>query len=74
MRDRLTRRLCCLCSLGLLSRSASRGAALGDPEWMRHFREFIRAFNAFVDALDDNRLDRSAWQRMREIWKTLDNG
>jgi hypothetical protein len=74
MTTRFTRRLCCMCSLGLLSRSVSRGTALGDAEWMRHFREFIRAFNAFVDALDDNRLDHSAWQRMRIIWKTLDIG
>jgi|SRR6266700_7646745 len=29
---------------------------LGDQEWMRRFRLFIRAFHEFVEALDDNKL------------------
>jgi hypothetical protein len=33
---------------------------LGDPEWMRTFRVFINAFNDFVVALDNDRLDRAA--------------
>jgi hypothetical protein len=45
---------------------------LGDPEWMRRFRVFIKAFNSFVEALDDNKPDRSKWQQMREAWHKLE--
>jgi hypothetical protein len=45
---------------------------LGDGEWMRRFREFIKAFNAFVEALDDGKLDRAKWERMRAEWHQLE--
>lgn len=45
---------------------------LGDSEWMRRFRIFIKAFNDFVEALDDNRLDRAKWGRMRTAWDDLE--
>jgi hypothetical protein len=47
-------------------------AKLGDGEWMRRFREFIKAFNAFVEALDDGKLDRVKWERMRAEWRQLE--
>lgn len=45
---------------------------LGDAEWMRRFREFIKAFNDFVVALDDGKLDRVKWERMRDTWHRIE--
>lgn len=39
---------------------------------MRRFRIFIKAFNEFVEALDENKLDRTKWARMRKAWNDLD--
>jgi hypothetical protein len=49
----------------------SAAPRLGDQEWMRRFRIFIRAFNEFVDALDDNKIDRASWARMCRAWDSL---
>jgi hypothetical protein len=46
--------------------------ALGDPEWMRRFKIFVKAFNDFVDSLDDNKLDRAKWSRLCSAWRSLD--
>jgi hypothetical protein len=45
---------------------------LGDEEWMRRFRAFVRTFNAFVEVLNDGKFDLSRWQTMRGAWKELD--
>ena len=47
-------------------------AKLGDDEWMKRFRDFVKSFNAFVTALNDGSFDVSRWQRMRIDWKRLD--
>jgi len=47
-------------------------ARIGDAEWMRRFREFIKAFSDFVVALDDNKLDLSKWERMRTTFHSLE--
>jgi len=46
---------------------------LGDEEWMRRFRAFVKLFNVFVEALNDERFDLPTWQRMREAWRKLDD-
>jgi hypothetical protein len=45
---------------------------LGDDEWMRRFRDFVKAFQPFVEALNDGRFDFSLWAQMRARWKNLD--
>lgn len=45
---------------------------LGDADWMRAFRTFIKACNAFVMALDDGKLDSARWEEMRAAWRALD--
>jgi len=45
---------------------------LGDDEWMRHFRDFVKAFNGFEETLDEGRFDFTQWERMRTQWKRLD--
>ena len=45
---------------------------LGDDEWMKRFRDFVKSFNAFVNALNDGSFDVSRWQRMRTDWKQLE--
>ena len=45
---------------------------LGDDEWYRRFRVFVKFFNAFVDSLNDGKLDLPAWRQMREAWKNMD--
>ena len=45
---------------------------LGDEEWYRRFRAFVKDFNAFVNALNDGRLDLAIWRKMHETWKKMD--
>jgi hypothetical protein len=52
---------------------AARRSKLGDTDWMRNFREFVKAFNDFVIALDDDKLDVSKWARMRSAWHRLED-
>jgi CRISPR/Cas system-associated exonuclease Cas4 (RecB family) len=46
---------------------------LGDEEWMRRFRAFVKLFNAFVESLNDGKFDLSTWRRMRSAWMQLDD-
>ncbi len=60
-------------ALVLASEAAtSAHGRIGDAEWMASFREFIKAFNDFVEALDDNKLDLSKWERMRKTFHILE--
>ena len=45
---------------------------LGDDEWMRSFRSFVKLFNSFVESLNDGKFDVSTWQRMRVAFTRLD--
>jgi hypothetical protein len=45
---------------------------LGDDEWIRRFRGFIKSFNDFVVALDEGKLDRAGWERMRVQFHQLE--
>jgi hypothetical protein len=45
---------------------------LGDEDWMRCLHPFIMIFNVFLAALDDGRLDHSAFQRAQAAWKRLE--
>jgi hypothetical protein len=56
----------------LLSRNAFAQPKLGDPDWMRHFRDFVKIFNSFVETLNDGTFDVSKWHRMQRAWKELD--
>ena len=44
---------------------------LGDTDWMRRFREFVKAFNDFVITLNDDKLDVTKWERMRSAWLSV---
>ena len=70
----LSRRMSLPGCMLLFTRATFADPKLGDPEWMRRFRTFIKAFNEFVEALDDNRLDRAKWARMRHAWNDIDVG
>ena len=60
-----------LFSLGLTPPALSR-PRLGDQEWMLRFKVFVKCFNDFVDALDDNKLDHQKWARLRSAWHALE--
>jgi hypothetical protein len=53
----------------LLSRNSFGQPKLGDEEWMHRFRDFIKIFNAFVEALNEGTFDVSRWRRMQSAWK-----
>jgi hypothetical protein len=59
----------------LLAIFPSRVAArpnLGDENWMRSFRLFVKLFNSFVEQLNDGKFDLPTWQRMRAAWTKLE--
>jgi hypothetical protein len=58
--------------LALLPKAAIAQPRLGDDEWMKRFRDFVKDFNSFVNALNDGSFDVSRWQRMRADWKQLE--
>ena len=68
----MTRRMCFGFLLTLLPcRALAGGQKLGDDEWMRHFRDFVKLFNKFVESLNDGRFDVDTWGRMRLDWTKL---
>ena len=68
----MTRRTCFALFIAFLPAPAFARPKLGDEEWMRHFRLFVRRFNGFVEALNDGSFDLSRWRGMRAAWKELD--
>lgn len=68
----LTRRMCFALFTAFFPVPVFARPRLGDEEWMRRFRAFVRTFNAFVEVLNDGKFDLSRWQTMRGAWKELD--
>lgn len=68
----MTRRMCFALIIALFSGPALARPKLGDEEWMRRFRAFVRTFNAFVEVLNEGSFDLSRWHGMRAAWKELD--
>ncbi len=66
------RRLVLILASLVLEAQANARPKLGDDEWTRRFREFIKSFNAFVEALDDGKLDRAKWERIRVQFQQLE--
>jgi hypothetical protein len=50
----MTRRKCFGLVLALVPLHAFAKQRLGDDEWMRHFREFVKQFNTFVESLQSS--------------------
>ena len=71
-RRAMTRRMSFALIFTLLSGNAFAQPKLGDEEWMRRFRDFVKMFNAFVEALNDGSFDVSKWRRMRSAWRELE--
>jgi hypothetical protein len=63
-----------LISLPALARRATAQPKLGDEEWMRNYRDFVKASNEFVIAINDGIVDRKKWQRLRATWHEIDIG
>lgn len=57
----------------LASPYASARPKLGDAEWMRRFGVFLRELNEFVFAINEERLDRTRWDRVRSAWAELED-
>jgi hypothetical protein len=68
----MTRRMSFALIFTLLSQRAFAQPKLGDEEWMRRFRDFVKMFNAFVEALNDGNFDVSRWRHMQSAWKGLE--
>ena len=70
--QRLSRRALFGVFLALTPKSAlGTECRLGDEEWFRRFRAFVKVFNAFVNSLNDGKVDLHAWYEMQEAWKQM---
>jgi hypothetical protein len=45
---------------------------LGDDEWLRCFRVFLKLFKNYAELLNDGKFDSAIWQRMRLAWTRLE--
>jgi len=68
----MTRRYWFLLCAVFVASPAEAQPRLGDDEWMSRFRDFVKSFNAFVNALNDGSFDVSRWHRVQTDWKKLD--
>ena len=68
----LTRRTCFALFIGFVSLPGFARPRLGDEEWMRRFRAFVKVFNEFVEVLNDGKFDVSRWHAMHAAWKEFD--
>lgn len=65
--QQISRRALLSLPLVLLPKSAfGSHCSLGDDEWFRRFRAFVKVFNAFVNSLNDGKVDLHAWRDMHE--------
>jgi hypothetical protein len=68
----VTRRYWLALCAALVPSFAPAQPRLGDDEWMKRFRDFVKSFNEFVNALNDGSFDVSRWRRTQTDWKKLD--
>jgi hypothetical protein len=71
-RRTITRGMCFAVIVTLISGVAFARPNLGDKEWMRRFREFVKTFNSFLEVLNEGKFDVSKWNAIRGSWKDLD--
>jgi hypothetical protein len=71
-RRTITRGMLFAMIITLFSEATFARPNLGDREWMRRFREFIKAFNSFLEVLNEGKFDVSKWNAIRAVWKDLD--
>ena len=67
----VTRRMCFGLLIAFFPVPAFGRPRLGDEEWMRRFRAFVRTFNAFIEVLNDGKFDVSRWNAMCVAWKEI---
>lgn len=67
----MTRRKCFGLVLAPVAASRICQTEAGDDEWMRHFRDFVKQFNTFVESLNEGRFDVTTWEKMRLDWTKL---
>jgi hypothetical protein len=68
-RRRITQQMCLAFLMFLFPALGIAKPKLGDDEWMRRFRDFVKVFNPFVEGLNEGRFDFSLWAQMRARWK-----
>lgn len=71
-RRRMNRGMCFAVIVTLISGTTFARPNLGDKEWMRRFREFVKTFNSFLEVLNEGKFDVSRWNAIRTAWKDLD--
>ncbi len=52
--------------------TAKAASKLDGLEWNANFRQFIKQFNRFLEALNDGVFDAKGWKRVQQAWKDLD--
>ena len=67
----MTRRILLSLLFGSFASGATLRPKLGDDEWMRRFREFVKVFNAFVNSLNDGKVDTRSWRLMHKAWAEM---
>lgn len=71
-RRAIARRMCIAVIGTFIYGTAFARPNLGDKEWMRRFRELVKAFNAFLEVLNEGKVDVAKWNAVRAAWKDVD--
>ena len=71
-RRSIARWMCLAVIVTLFYKPAYARPQLGDQEWMRRFRELVKTFNAFLEVLNDGKLDVARWNAVRAAWRDVD--
>jgi len=71
-RRAIARRMCFAAIVTLIYGTAFARPSLCDKEWMRRFRELVKTFNAFLEVLNEGKVDVAKWNAVRAAWKDVD--
>ena len=67
------RRFLLLAASAVFTAAAAPKSKVGDSDWLRRFRFFMKVMNEFLMALNEGAVDIAKWQQVRSAWHHLED-